>query len=216
MYPTKSKVVTAPYGVRGSWWAAGYHTGTDFAASIGTPIYATKQGVVVFSGYSGGWGVAYGYHVIVSSYHDGKFVRHMYAHLYSRKVGIGERVKAGQLIGYSGNSGNTSGPHLHYEERWAPYGYYNNKAPILLSYKPPVTISVSKAQPGKNNRHVRRLKRRMNRYFPNRKPLRGTYFGKELRNRYAEYQRNLGYSGSSADGRPGWKSLRKLGFRVIK
>src|SRR5690349_13459380 len=180
MLPTKSGKVNVPYGVRGSYWAAGYHTGTDFDASIGTPIYATKGGVVVFSGYHGGWGASYGYHVIISSYHEGRIVRHMYAHLYERKVSYGQRVKDGQLIGLSGNSGNTTGPHLHYEERWRDFGYYDNKAPILLDYQPAPVISVSKAQPGKNNLHVLRLKKRMNRYFPKKKPLKGTYFGKEL------------------------------------
>lgn len=216
MFPTKSGKIHLPYGVRGDWWAAGYHTGTDFEANTGTPVYATKPGVVVFSGYSGGWGVAYGYHVIVSSWHNDRLVRHMYAHLSNRAVGLGERVKGGELIGHSGNTGNTSGPHLHYEERWAPFGYYDNKAPVLLGWQPDPVISVSKVQPGKNNLHVRRLKQRLNKYFPKKKPLRGTYFGKELRERYAEYQRNIGYKGAAADGRPGWKSLRKLGFRVVK
>ena len=213
MYPTKSKSVTVPFGVRGSW-AAGYHTGTDFAASIGTPLYATKGGVVVFTGLSGGWGQAYGYHIIVSSYHDGRFVRHMYAHMSDFRVQRGQRVKAGQFLGMSGNSGNTTGPHCHYEERHSPFGYYDHHRPVLLDYKPKPVISVSKAQPGKTNRHVAKLKRRMNEYFPKKKKIWGPYFNKELRARYAEYQKNLGYSGTDANGRPGRSSLRRLGFVV--
>jgi len=216
LLPIKNGTINVPYGVRGSYWQAGYHTGTDFVANIGTPVRATKAGVVVFSGYTGGWGQSYGYHIIVSSWHNDRLVRHMYAHLSHRAVGLGERVKTGQYLGESGNTGNATGPHLHYEERWAPFGYYDNKAPVLLDYSPAPVISVSKVQPGKRNLHVRRLKRRLNRYFPKKKPLRGLYFGKELRERYAEYQRNLGYKGDDANGRPGWKSLRKLGFRVIK
>lgn len=216
MLPTKSGVVNLSYGVRGHLWKAGYHTGTDFDASIGTPLYATKGGVVIFKGLSGGWGQAYGYHVIISSYHNGRFVRHMYAHMHSFAVNVGERVKAGQYIGLSGNSGNTTGPHLHYEERHHPFGYYDNQAPVLLTYQPRPIIHVSKVQPGKTNNDVRKLKRRMNKYFPKRRALWGPVFSKALRRRYAEYQRNLGYSDSAADGRPGWKSLRKLGFDVRK
>lgn len=213
MLPTKLGRIHLSYGVRGSYWAAGYHTGTDFEANSGTSLYATKDGVVVFAGYHNGWGASYGYHVVISSYHQDKFVRHMYAHMSTMAVGLGERVKAGQYIGRSGNTGNTTGPHLHYEERWAPYGYYNNKAPILLSYQPGVPISVSKVQPGKTNLDVAKLKRRMNKYFPKKKAIWGPFFTNELKDRYAEYQRNLGYSGTQANGRPGSISLRKLGFR---
>jgi murein DD-endopeptidase MepM/ murein hydrolase activator NlpD len=216
MLPTKSGKINVAYGVRGSFWAAGYHTGTDFDASVGTSLYATKGGRVVFVGYHNGWGAAYGNHVIISSWHKGVLVRHMYAHMSSFAVGVGDTVKAGQLIGKSGNTGNTTGPHCHYEERTAPFGYYNNKAPRLLSYEPRPTISLSKVQPGKNNLHVAKLKRRLNKYFPKKKPIWGTRFNAKLRDRYAEYQRNLGYEGKAANGVPGKASLEKLGFRVVK
>lgn len=218
MLPAKDVRISAPYGIRGPW-AAGYHTGTDFACDVGTPIHATKGGTVVFAGYHNGWGAAYGNHVIVNSVYNGKVVRHMYAHLSTFAVKSGQQIKDGQTIGRSGNTGNTSGPHCHYEERHYPFGYYDNQKPVLLAYKPAdprVFIRVSKAQPGKTNKHVRRLKRRMNKYFPKKKPLWGPFFTKELRERYAEYQRHLGYKGINANGRPGVESLKKLGFRVGK
>jgi len=214
MLPIKNGKITTPYGVRGSHWAAGYHTGTDFAANVGTQIRATKGGAVVFSGYSGGWGQAYGYHVIISSYHNGKMIRHMYAHLSSRKVVAGQRVKAGDVIGLSGNTGNTTGPHLHYEERHTNYDYYDNQRPVLLDYQPKPIIHLSKVQPGKVNLDVAKLKRRMNKYFPKKPKIWGPRFNRKLRDRYKEYQRNLGYTGAQADGRPGRESLRKLGFDV--
>lgn len=214
MYPTKSKVVNASFGVPGNW-QAGYHTGVDFDASVGTSLYATKGGVVVFAGYSGGWGTAYGNHIIVSSYYNGRFVRHMYAHMSSFAVRAGTRVKDGQYLGRSGDTGRTTGPHLHYEERHSPFGYYNHHKPVLLGYRPRPTISVSKVQPGKTNLHVSKLKRRMNQYFPKKKKIWGPHFNDELRERYAEYQRNLGYTGTAANGRPGRSSLYKLGFRVL-
>lgn len=214
MLPIKNGTVRVPYGVRGSLWAAGYHTGTDFIANIGTPLHATKPGVVVFAGYHGGWGAAYGYHIVISSWHNGRLIRHMYAHMSHLAVGLGERVKGGQYIGQSGNSGHTTGPHLHYEERWAPFGYYDNKAPVLLDWSPKPVIHVSRVQPGKTNRDVARLKRRMNKYFPKKKKIWGPRFTKELQDRYSEFQRNLGYEGPAANGKPGRTSLEKLGFRV--
>lgn len=215
MFPTKSKVINVSYGVRGSHWAAGYHTGTDFDASTGTSLYATKGGVVVFAGYSGGYGTAYGNHVIISSYYNGRMVRHMYAHMSSFGVRYGQRVKDGQFIGKSGNTGNTTGPHLHYEERHSPYGYYDSQRPVLLAYQPKPVISLKKVRPGKTNTHVLKLKRRLNTYFPKKKKLIGPFFSKALKDRYAEYQKNLGYDGKQANGIPGRISLQKLGFRVI-
>lgn len=213
VYPTKDRRVTAAFGVPGSW-AAGYHTGTDFGVPTGTVVRATKGGVVVFAGYSGGWGTAYGNHVVVSSYHNGHFVRHLYAHLSKISVGYGERIDTGEVIGLSGNTGNTTGPHLHYEERTAPFGYYNHKRPVLLGFVPPPVISLRKLKFGKRNLHVRRLKRRLNRYFPKKKKLVGLRFNNKLKDRYAEYQRSLGYTGKDANGLPGRSSLQKLGFRV--
>lgn len=219
MYPTKSKVIHLSYGVRGTWWAAGYHTGTDFDADVGTAIYATKGGTVEFVGLYNGWGQAYGTHIVIRSEHEGRTVKHMYAHLSYTHVRAGAQVKAGEFIGKSGNTGNTSGPHLHYEERKSPFGYWDSQRPVLLGYEPaepkPV-ISVSKVQPGKTNLHVAKLKRRMNKYFPKKKPIWGPFFTKELRARYTEYQKNLGYKGTEANGRPGRTSLEKLGFRVTK
>lgn len=215
MFPTKSKIIHLSYGVRGTHWAAGYHTGTDFVASTGTSLYATKGGRVEFVGYSGGWGTAYGNHIVIVSTHEGKVVKHMYAHMSSFSVREGATVKAGQFIGRSGNTGNTTGPHLHYEERHSPFGYYDSQRPVLLTYQPKPVVSLNRLQPGKTNRSVSRLKRRLNQYFPKKRKLIGPFFSKALKERYAEYQRHLGYSGAQANGIPGRKSLEKLGFKVI-
>lgn len=85
------------------------HTGIDFTAPTGTPIYATGNGRVVPApdGSSG-----YGTHVVID---HGFGYKTLYAHMYKAKVKIGEKVKRGQLIGYIGNTGLSSGPHLHYE-----------------------------------------------------------------------------------------------------
>jgi murein DD-endopeptidase MepM/ murein hydrolase activator NlpD len=85
------------------------HTGIDFTAPTGTPIYATGNGRVV-APTDGGHG--YGNHVVID---HGYGYKSLYGHMYKSKVRIGQRVKRGELIGYVGNTGLSSGPHLHYE-----------------------------------------------------------------------------------------------------
>lgn len=86
------------------------HEGTDFASSIGTPIYATADGVVTFAGWAGGYG-----RVIKIRHAMGFETR--YAHLSAFKIKKGQRVSRGDRIGDMGNSGRSTGPHLHYEVR---------------------------------------------------------------------------------------------------
>lgn len=88
------------------------HTGTDFAAPVGTRVRSVADGIVDFAGYNGG----YGRTVIVS--HPGKITT-LYAHLNAFGVGVtkGARVTQGQVIGTVGMTGWTTGPHLHYEFR---------------------------------------------------------------------------------------------------
>ena len=85
------------------------HSGIDFTAPTGTPIYATGNGRVVPApdGASG-----YGNHVVID---HGFGYKTLYAHMYKSKVRMGQVIKRGQLIGYVGNTGLSSGPHLHYE-----------------------------------------------------------------------------------------------------
>ena len=215
--PVKYVYVTAIFGKPGGW-QAGYHTGTDYRAPVGTALYATKGGTVKHAGW-GGWGQAYGHHVVIESWHNGRKVRHMYAHMSSDAVYPGQKVKTGEFIGRSGNTGNTTGPHLHYEERVHPFGYYNHRAPQLPHYRPifrrRVTVSLSKVKYGKRNRHIRRVQRRLNRRVSAGLPITG-YYGPMTKKAYARWQYKLGYRGAAADGHAGRKSLEKLGFRVIK
>ena len=85
------------------------HTGLDFAARIGTPIHATGGGTVSRASSS-----YYGYGRQVEIDHGFGF-KTKYAHMSEFKVKVGQKVKRGELRGYSGNSGTSSGPHLHYE-----------------------------------------------------------------------------------------------------
>ena len=88
------------------------HTGVDLAARIGTPIYATADGVVTESGRNaksrGGYGV-------VCVIKHGYGYQTLYAHMKDTKVKVGQKVKRGELIGWVGNTGLSSGSHLHYE-----------------------------------------------------------------------------------------------------
>ena len=87
-----------------------FHSGVDLAAPSGTPIVAADGGEVLQASYSGG----YGYSILI--YHGGGFAT-FYAHMSSFAVGQGQMVKRGQVIGYVGTTGWTTGPHLHFEVR---------------------------------------------------------------------------------------------------
>lgn len=87
------------------------HTGVDLDASPGTQIYAAEKGIVVFAGANI---LGYGHTVIIR--HIGGIAT-LYAHASVLHVQVGERVEKGQFIAYSGESGNATGPHLHFEVR---------------------------------------------------------------------------------------------------
>lgn len=97
---------TSGYGMR---WGR-MHNGTDFAAPIGTPIYAPADGVVTFAGWSSGYG-----RLVKIQHAFGIETR--YAHQSRIRVEVGQRVSRGDRIGDIGNSGRSTGPHLHYEIR---------------------------------------------------------------------------------------------------
>jgi len=108
--------ITCLYGVEGSMWAAGHHTGVDYGCKIGTDVRAVADGVVVASN----WGEAYGVHVIVQHFQ----YRFIYAHLNSKAPIVpGTPIKQGTILGKSGASGNVAGPHLHLEARTSPFRY---------------------------------------------------------------------------------------------
>jgi murein DD-endopeptidase MepM/ murein hydrolase activator NlpD len=87
-----------------------FHAGTDLAASVGAPVRATADGDVARAGWAGGYGL-----LIVLHHQDGYETR--YGHLSRVAVSEGEAVRKGQLIGYVGTTGRSTGPHLHYEIR---------------------------------------------------------------------------------------------------
>jgi len=88
-----------------------WHAGVDLAAPVGTPVYAALGGVVIFRGWNS---FGYGYLVVLA---HGPFTT-VYGHLSDFNVACGQSVSPGQVIAFSGNSGNSSGPHLHFEIRY--------------------------------------------------------------------------------------------------
>ncbi|MGW0118170.1 peptidoglycan DD-metalloendopeptidase family protein [Streptomyces sp. NPDC003327] len=107
MLPVKLHQLSARYGQSGVNWMS-LHTGIDFPVQYGTPVMAATDGTVRTQ-----WNSAYGNMAIVTA-KDG--TETWYCHLSSTKIRTGE-VKAGEVIAYSGNSGNSTGPHLHFEVR---------------------------------------------------------------------------------------------------
>ncbi|WP_405806964.1 M23 family metallopeptidase [Streptomyces sp. NBC_00210] len=118
--PVAKYTLSATYGKAGNMWSHA-HSGQDFAVPIGTKVVATHGGTVVKAGPNGGGdGPAYG-NAIVIKHANGKYSQ--YAHLSRIDVHIGQTVKTGQKIALSGNTGNSSGPHVHFEIRTTPnYG----------------------------------------------------------------------------------------------
>ncbi|WP_405440064.1 peptidoglycan DD-metalloendopeptidase family protein [Streptomyces niveus] len=114
--PVDGAATTTAYRAAGGSWASGYHTGVDFAASSGTTVKAVGPGTVV----SAGWAGSYGNEVVIK-HDDGQYSQ--YAHLSSLSVSAGQSVGGGDQIGLSGSTGNSTGPHLHFEIRTGPsYG----------------------------------------------------------------------------------------------
>ncbi|MFI9014720.1 peptidoglycan DD-metalloendopeptidase family protein [Streptomyces griseus] len=114
--PLANANVTTQYRASGASWSSGYHTGSDFHAASGTPVLAIGPGTVVSAGNSGSYG-----NEVVIKHEDGMYSQ--YAHQSSLNVSVGQTVTGGQQIGLSGSTGNSTGPHLHFEVRTGPsYG----------------------------------------------------------------------------------------------
>lgn len=105
------------------------HQGLDFAAPQGTPIYATANGTVKLAGNTGN---GYGNHVVIN---HGYGYETLYGHMFKVKTAVGQRIKRGEIIGYVGSTGKSTGPHVHYEvhknaKRIDPaYFFFNDLSP---------------------------------------------------------------------------------------
>lgn len=107
-YPTDSRTVSAGYP---NYSSGGYHGGIDFPVSTGSNIYAAASGTVILVQHLN---YSYGYYVMVD---HGNGLSTLYAHNSRILVSVGESVSAGQVIAKSGSTGNSTGPHCHFEVR---------------------------------------------------------------------------------------------------
>ena len=107
IWPTSSRIITAYFNVSGANWS-NKHTGLDIGVSSGNNIMASKGGTVIFSSWSG----SYGYYIKIN---HGNGIVTAYAHNSRLLVSVGDKVKQGDIIALSGSTGNSTGPHCHFE-----------------------------------------------------------------------------------------------------
>lgn len=110
-WPTDSYAITSPFGWRILFGSQNFHPGIDIGVPVGAPIYATNNGVVTDAGWNSG---GYGIWVVVD---NGNGIETIFAHMSHTSVSGGQTVYKGELLGYSGDTGDATGPHLHYEVR---------------------------------------------------------------------------------------------------
>jgi murein DD-endopeptidase MepM/ murein hydrolase activator NlpD len=135
MYPVdvKKYPVNCAYGVKGKHWSGGIHKGVDQACPVGTTVKSPVDGVVVGVGVV--WGQAFGRKQVTIEFVSGnKTYVVILAHMSAESVEVGQKVKAGDIIGKSGKDGNVTGPHVHMEvqkqRRWLKDGYVDPKVAI--------------------------------------------------------------------------------------
>ena len=127
----QSYPITSRFGYREDPFTGevSYHSGTDIGAPGGTPILASADGTVTIANAIDSWGGGYGYHIKLN--HNDTFDT-LYAHCSSICVTVGQEVKQGEVIGYVGTTGNSTGNHLHFEvwqngERTNALGFFKAK-----------------------------------------------------------------------------------------
>ncbi|MFD9301903.1 M23 family metallopeptidase [Streptomyces sp. NPDC060048] len=130
--PVSNYTLSATFGKGGTMWSH-KHSGQDFAVPVGTPVNAVSAGVVVKAGPNGGGdGPAYGNAIVIKHANN---TYSQYAHLSKIQVKPGQKVAKGTRIALSGNTGNSSGPHLHFEIRNTPnYGSAVNPVAFLRQF----------------------------------------------------------------------------------
>jgi murein DD-endopeptidase MepM/ murein hydrolase activator NlpD len=184
-WPADEVTVTSVFGERGK----GHHDGIDLRAAVGTPVRAASDGKIIYSGSKIG-----GYGKMIVIRHAGK-LSSVYAHNSKLLVKAGQKVRRGQLIAYSGNTGRSSGPHIHFEIREGVTAIN----PMLLLPSPKVVNEANRRMLGRSGNS----KEESVRGRQERKPARsGAGHGKSERRSYTQSSsKRVAVSGREASQR---------------
>jgi hypothetical protein len=234
--PVANVKVTQPWGRPNPRYQAKRHTGIDFGMPVGTQLFAVVDGVVVDTSFD----KSYGNKVVIEYTCNGIKYQDWFCHLEKAEVCKGAQVAAGSNIAKSGNTGNSTGPHLHLETRVAPFRYGNDVAHPCLNIagvidpnapadrkvnilqkaaslvKPAVpsaskVINLAELQAGQAD-DVSLLQSALNDVTGAKIKVSGKFDAPTIA-AYKKWQESLGYKGTDADGKPGKTSLIKLGSR---
>lgn len=127
LWPGYTSELSSEYGYRVNPVSGIYklHTGVDVRASYGTAVWAAESGTVILAGWNGGYG-----NCVMINHGNGYTT--LYGHMSSISVSVGQTVNRGQTVGYVGSTGNSTGPHLHFEVRASSTG--GTIDPMSFSY----------------------------------------------------------------------------------
>ena len=233
--PVAKPKISQPWGKPNPRYAAKRHTGIDYAMPVGTPVLAVADGKIinVMSDKS------YGNVIVLEASANGVKYNVWYCHLSSSTVKKGASVTVGQELGKSGNTGNSTGPHLHLETRQAPFRYGNdvscpfNEDPATIHPDSPkerrvgfmkrIAAAVTTEKPvptksiimseltvkGKNESITIVQSALVDTVEPALK-VSGSWDAATV-TAYKKWQNTLGFKGKDADGVPGTKSIAALG-----
>lgn len=210
--------IGTPFGKPGSW-AWGRHPGDDYPVKVGTRVNSPAPSTIVFAGRygPGSWGGRdYGNHVVGETIVAGVRFRWIVAHLSKTLVRKGQHVAAGQQVGLSGNTGRTTGPHVHFEVRTYPFKYADRfvNPRVLTNYQPgPLDVlDPDNYGPGHTGSHITAYGERLVQlgYGRHYKYGPGPVWGEADRLNTRDFQRAQGWTGVQADGLPGPETLRRV------
>jgi murein DD-endopeptidase MepM/ murein hydrolase activator NlpD len=234
--PVANPKITQPWGKPNPRYKAKRHTGIDFGMPIGTDLFTVTNGKVVDVSFD----KSYGNKVVIEYTHNGVKYQDWFCHITNAVVAKGAEVRAGDKIAVSGNTGNSTGPHLHLETRIAPFRYGNDVGhPVLglqgivhpdapadrkpsIAQKVTAVVTPNKAPATKIVNLAELLRGDADDVQLVQSALNLKVTGKwdaATKSGYQKWQNSLGYKGKDADGMPGKTSLMKLGqkygFKVI-
>jgi murein DD-endopeptidase MepM/ murein hydrolase activator NlpD len=232
--PLKNPKVSQPWGRPNPRYSAKRHTGIDFACPVGTPLFAVAAGTIkdVLNDKS------YGRVVVLTCKSDKGTVDIWYCHMSKPTVKKGQKVAEGEELGLSGNTGNSTGPHLHLETRVSPFRYGNDVSNPFLDipgiidknapserkiglWKKGVAIVTPAKKPankivrmanlayGSTNDDIKVVQSALIDLCGAKIPVNGI-FDEKTREAYKLWQHKLGFHGKDADGVPGKKSMSEL------